>query len=108
MQKTELSDGVQKTASSFSLVNPDVSSLEGELVNKKKEDKTRQSWGKARQGRDLQVNMCVVDFIPRNLVGIYRYWFSEEVQQRLSRLKITSELQFAVSDMYAYVASRLI
>lgn len=43
MQKTELSDGVQKTASSFSLINPDVSSLEGELVNKKKEDKTRQS-----------------------------------------------------------------
>lgn len=49
MQKTELSDGVQKTASSFSLINPDVSSLEGELVNKKKEDKAKLRQGTARK-----------------------------------------------------------
>lgn len=52
MQKTELSDGVQKTAGSFSSINTDVSSLEGELVNKKKEDKTRQGKVEARQGKE--------------------------------------------------------
>lgn len=70
MQKTELSDGVQKIVSSFSLINPNVSSLEGELVNKKKEDMTRQGKVEARQGRDLQVKSVCWGFHSKEFDGI--------------------------------------
>lgn len=52
MKKPELSDGVQKTVTSFSLINQDVSSLEGKSVTRKRktrQDKTRQGKDEARQ-----------------------------------------------------------
>lgn len=59
--------------SSFSLLTSDVSSLEGELVNKKMEDKTRQRrrqrQGKARK-RDLQVKSACWGFYSRESEGI--------------------------------------
>lgn len=47
MQKTEHSDGPQMASlAPFSLLTPDMSSLERELVNKKRENKTKQRQGK--------------------------------------------------------------
>lgn len=46
-EKTEPRGGMQ-TAALAPLLIPDVSSLEGELVNKERENKTRQRQGKAK------------------------------------------------------------